>query len=136
MKHLFVILAILGLTVSCAVDRHGVIGAIFRLRDESPLPAWITLSSGVTRDQVTVTIVRYEEETSSKSKVRFIVRNKRRWIFSTIQEKIGEEYWHPDSALVKKPASTYPNWVFIEADGIKEVYEQSERNDLLKIVQK
>lgn len=49
---------------------------------------------------------------------------------------MGQGYWHPDSEREKAPASTYPNWVIIEVNGIKDVYEQSEHNDLLRVVKK
>ncbi|MGO9243562.1 MAG: hypothetical protein ACLP0A_11440 [Verrucomicrobiia bacterium] len=65
-----------------------------------------------------------------------MVRDKRRWFFQKIQEEIGCGYWHPDSEREKAPAGTFPNWVVIEVKGTKEVYEQSEPNDFLKIVKK
>ena len=135
MKNLLIILALLGLTVSC-VDRHGVIGAILRLRDDSPLPSWVVLPQGTPRNQVSITIVDYEATTTPRYKFRFVIRNKRRWIFKTIQEQMGVGYWHPDSDREKSPASIYPHWVIIEVNGTKEVYEQLEHNDLLKIVKK
>jgi hypothetical protein len=49
---------------------------------------------------------------------------------------MGYGYWHPDSEREKTPAGTYPNWVVIEVNGMKDTYEQSEANDLLKIVKK
>ena len=132
MKHLLLALALVGLTVSC--DRNGSISAIFRLRDDSPLPAWVALPPDTTRDAVSVTITTYEATTTPQWKVRFVVRNKTSG--RIIQEVIGSGYWHPDSEREKAPAGTYPNWVIIEVNGTKEVYEQSETNDLLKIVKK
>jgi hypothetical protein len=131
-KHLFVSLVLLGFMASCA-DRHGVIGAIFRLRDDSPLPSWVVIPEGISRDQISVTIIRYEATITPKCKVRFVVRDKHQQI---LQEEIGYEYWHPDSEREKIPAGTYPNWSIIEVKGTKEVYEQSEANDLLRIVKK
>jgi hypothetical protein len=128
-------LVVLGFMASCA-DRYGVVGAVFRLRDDSQLPSWVVLPEGVSRSQVSVTITRYEATTIPKWKVRFVVRNTRRWSFQKIQEEIGYGYWHPDSEREKTPAGTFPNWVIIEVKGTKEVYEQSESNDLLKIVKK
>jgi hypothetical protein len=132
---ILVALVILGFMTSCA-DRYGVIGAVFRLRDDPPLPSWVVIPKGVSRAQVSVTITRYEATTIPKWKVRFEVRNKRRWFFQKIQEEIGYGYWHSDSEREKTPAGTFPNWVIIEVKGTKEVYEQSEPNDLLKIVKK
>jgi hypothetical protein len=132
---ILVALVILWFMTSC-VDRYGVIGAVFRLRDDSPLPSWVVLPEGVSRAQVSVTIIEYEATTTPKWKVRFEVRNRRRWFFQKIQEEIGYGYWHSDSEREKTPAGTFSNWVIIEVKGTKEVYEQSEPNDLLKIVKK
>jgi hypothetical protein len=135
MKHIFLALALLGLTVSC-VDRHGVMEATFRLRDDSPLPSWFTLPSGKSRNQVSVTITDYEATTIPGWKVRFVIRDNRHWFFNTIQEQMGIGYWHPDSLRQNPPGGTYPHWIIIEVNGTKEVYEQSEANDLLTIVKK
>jgi len=134
--YLLVLLAttLLGISVSC--DRNGFVSAYLRLREDSPLPSWVVLPAGTTRDQVSVAITIYEATTTPKWKVRFVIRDKRRWIFSTIQEQRGEGYWHPDSEREKAPAGTYPNWVIIDVGGKKDVYEQSEANDLVRIVKK
>src|ERR1035437_4992802 len=105
MLRIFGLLVVLCLAVSC-VDRYGVIGAIFRLRDDSPLPCWVVLPPGTTRDEVRVTITRYEATTTPQWKVRFVVRNKRTWWM--IQEAIGYGYWHPDS-VEKVTENIYPN---------------------------
>ncbi len=131
MKHYLAILVFLALA-SC-MDRHGVIGAVFRLRDDSPLPSWVSLPPGTSRDQVSVTITRYEATTTPTWKVRFVVQGTRQGV---LQEEVGYGYWHPDSEREKTPAGTYPNWVIIEVKGTKEVYEQSESNDFLRIVKK
>jgi hypothetical protein len=136
MKHWLLAVALAGLTVSC--DRNGIVSGYFRLRDESPLPAWVVLPAGTTRDQVNVRITIYEATTTPQWKVRFEIRDKRRCFFKTIQEELGYGYWHPDSEREKAPAGTFPNWMIIEVKGTKEVYEQSEHDhrDLLKIVKK
>lgn len=126
--------ALVGLTVSC--DRNGVVSAYLRLREDSPLPSWVVLPAGITRDQVSVTITVYEATTTPRWKERFVIRDKRRWMFSTIEEQMGEGYWHPDSEREKAPAGTYPNWVIVEVKGTKDIYEHSEANDLVKIVKK
>lgn len=126
------ILILLCLTVSC-FDRHGVIGAIFRLRDDSTLPQWFVLPSGMSRGQVNIEIVRYEATFTPKCKVRFVISDKQSHV---LQEKLGYMWWHPDSEREDRPAGTLPSWSIIEVDGIKEVYEKSERNELLRIVEK
>jgi hypothetical protein len=125
-----------GLITSCS-DQYGVISGTFRLRDDSPLPSWFTLPLGMTRDQVSVSITDYEETTPGW-KVRFVVRDKHRWMFNKIQEQMGHGYWHPDSLRQNPPGGSYPNWIIIAVKGTKEVYEQSEHDhrDLLKIVKK
>ena len=125
--------ALVFLAIASCIDRHGVIGAVFRLSSDSPLPSWVSLPTGVGRDQLSITITRYEATTTPKWKVRFVVRGARQGV---LQEEIGYGYWHPDSKREKIPAGTYPNWVIIEVKGTKEVYEQSEANDLLRIVKK
>ena len=132
MKRWLFTLALIGLVVSC--DRNGVVSAYLRLRADSPLPSWVMLPPGTTRDEVSVSITTYEATTTPQWKERFVVRNKTSG--RIIQEVIGTGYWHPVSEREKAPAGTYPNWVIIEVNGTKEVYEQSEANDLLKIVKK
>lgn len=132
MKNCLLALVFVGLITSC--DRHGFISGYFRLREDSPLPSWIALPPGTTRDEVSVAITIYEATTTPQTKVRFVVRNKRTG--RIIQEAMGIGYWHPDSKREKAPAGTYPKWEIIEVNGTKEVYEQSEFNDLLRIVKK
>ena len=134
MKNWLLAVALVALTVSC--DRNGIVSGYFRLRDDSPLPSWVVLPTGTTRDQVGVKITIYEATTTLQWKVRFEIQDKRRWVFKTIQEDLGYGYWHPDSLRKNPPGGTYPNWIVIEAKGTKEVYESSEANDLLKIVKK
>jgi len=131
MIRIFGILVALCLVVSC--DKHGVIGAYFRLRDDSPLPKWLVLPPGMTHDQVKIEIVRYEATFTPKCKVRFVVSDNQGHI---LQEQIGYMSWHPASLREKIPAGTYPNWTVVEVKGTNQVYEQSEANDLLRIVNK
>ena len=119
--------------IASCEDRNGLVGAKFHLRDDSPLPSWIVLPHGTSRDQINITITRYEATTTPKWKVRFLVQDK---AGKTIRDEIAYGYWHPDSEREKAPAATYPNWVIIEANGTKEVYEQSGPNNLLRIVKK
>jgi len=135
MKQLLIALVLSGIITSC-VDRNGVMVATFRLRDDSPLPSWFLLPAGISRDHVSVLITDYEATTTPQWKVRFVIYDNRHWFFNTIQEQMGIGYWHPDSEREKAPAAIYPHWIIIEVNGTKDVYEQSESNDLLKIVKK
>jgi hypothetical protein len=131
-KYCLASVALVGFVVSC--DRNGVISANFRLSEDSPLPSWVILPSGITRDEVSVTITTYEATTTPSWKEKFKVRDKRNG--RIIQQAMGTGYWHPDSEREKAPAATYPNWVIIEVNGQKDVYQQSGSNDFLKIVKK
>jgi hypothetical protein len=111
-----------------------VIGAIFSLSDGSPLPSWFALPSGMSRDQISVTITRYEATTTAAWKMRIVVQDKKTW--RVLQRASGYGYWHPSSERERAPAAVYPHWIVIEASGTKEVYEQSAPNNLLKIVNK
>ncbi len=132
MKQWLLAVALVGFTVSC--DRNGATSAIFLLRADSPLPSWVVLPPGTTRDRISVTITTYEATTAPKWKEKFEVQDKGSG--RIIQEAIGYGYWHPDSEREKAPAGTYPNWVIVEINGTEEVYEQSEANNLLKIVKR
>ncbi len=92
------------------------------------------LPPGTKRDEVSVTITTYEATTTPRWKEKFQVRDKRNG--RIIQEAIGSGYWHGDSEREKAPSATYPNWVIIEVNGTNDIYEQSEANDLLRIVKK
>jgi hypothetical protein len=83
---------------------------------------------------VSVTITVYESTTSPQWKEKYVVMDKRSG--RVIREALGSGYWHPDSAREKAPAGTYPNWVVAEVNGMQDTYEQSERNDLVRIVKK
>src|SRR5664280_1211330 len=122
MKLWLLVCAVASLLVSC--DRNGAVRGIFRLREDSALPSWVALSPDAVRDGVNVTITAYEATTTPKWKVKFQVRDKKTG--RIIQEVIGSGYWHPDSEREKAPAGTYPNWVIIEVNGTKDIYEQSE----------
>jgi hypothetical protein len=132
MKTWLIAAALVGLTVSC--DLNGPVSGKFRLREDSLLPSWLTLPAGTTRDAVSVTITSYERTGPPTWLVKFEVRDKRSG--RIIQKVMGTGYWHPDSEREKAPAGTFPNWIVIEINGMKDVYEQSEFNDLLKIVKK
>jgi hypothetical protein len=88
------------------------------------------------RDQVSVAITIYEATATPSWNVRFVVLDKHRWIFYKIQEQMGTGYWHPDSLQKNPPGGSFPNWMAIEVNGNKEIYEQSEANGLLRIVKK
>jgi hypothetical protein len=115
------------------MDRYGTASAIFHLKNDSPLPAWLVIPEGISRDQISVTITEYEATTTERWKVRFVVRDSQG---HTIQEAVGTGFWHPDSERERAPAATFPNWTIIETRGTKEVYEQSEFTNSLKIVNK
>jgi len=87
----------------------------------------------MSRDQVEVELVRYEPMFTPKCKVRFVVSDKQGRI---LQEQVGRMDWHPASLREKIPAGTYPNWTIVEVNGMEGVYEQSEPNELLRIVNK
>ena len=135
MKRTLIALGLLMTVVSCTYER-GVVSGYFGLRDDSPLPSWVVLPKGMSRDQVTVAVTIYEATTTPNWKVRFVVLDKHRRIFYKIQEQMGSGYWHPDSLQRNPPGAVYPNWMIIEVNGIKDVYEQSETNGLLRIVKK
>ena len=106
--------------------------SIFRLREDSPLPVWAILPKETARSEVDVTMTLYTAN-SSRWKVHFVFKSKSGKVF---MKKNGEAFWHPDSARQPTPGSVFPNWIVVEVDNTLEVYEQSESNDLLKIVKK
>ena len=112
-------LTVLVIATSCGDN----VGGIFRLRNDSPMPSWLVLPAGVSPNDITITLTEYEA-TTTQWKVRFIIKEKKDG--RVLREAIGYGYWHPDSEREKAPASTYPNWVIIDVNGAKDVYEQSE----------
>jgi hypothetical protein len=126
-------LMLVGIATACT-DQNGVVGANFHLRNDSPLPTWFVLPKEVSREQVSVAITVYEATTSPQWKERFVIRDRKNG--RVLQEAMGYANWHPDSEREKAPAGTYPNWVIAEVNGTQDVYEQSESNDLLRIVKK
>jgi hypothetical protein len=118
-KYWLLLVALVGVAVSC--DHNGAVSAYLRLSEDSPLPSWVTLPPGITRDEVSVTITSYESTTTPSWKEKFEVRDKRNG--RIIQQAMGTGYWHPDSEREKAPAGTYPNWVIVEVNGKKDVYQ-------------
>jgi biotin synthase-related radical SAM superfamily protein len=92
------------------------------------------LPAGIARSNVSVAITIYESTTTPQWKERFVMVDKRNG--RVIQEAFGSGRWHPDSDREKSPAGTYPNWVIAEVNGTQDNYEQSGRDDLLRIVKK
>ena len=131
MKTLIAILVVAALATSC-FDQNGVIEAMFRLRPDSPLPSWLLLPAGFKPKDAQIAITDYEATTMSEWKVKFVIRDKATG--QRLPDVMGIGYWHPDSERVPQPI--YPNWIVIQVNGIKDVYQQSEANDLLKIVKK
>src|SRR5438128_771837 len=115
MKQQLLIALVLSVIITSCTDRNGVIEAIFRLRDDSPLPSWFVLPTGMSRGQVSVTITDYEAATTPQWKVRFVVRDKKN--SRVLQDVMGSGHWHPDSEREKAPAAIYPNWSIIEVNG-------------------
>ena len=110
------------------------ISGVFQLRTNSPLPAFVSsITNGVNATLSKVRIYHYEATTSPKWKVKFVLEDNNG---RTLLEKTGTGNWHPDSLAQGTPAMRRPNWVIIEVDGTRDVYEQSESNNLLIIVKK
>jgi hypothetical protein len=130
MKNLLIGVVILCIAASC--DKNGTIEAIFQLRADSPLPAWVVLPANIKRPDIAVSITDYEATTAASWKVKISVKDKTTG--RKIHEAMGIGYWHPDSAREKAPAAVYPHWFIIEVNGVSDIYEQSEHNNLLKIV--
>lgn len=96
-------------TSSCAIV--GILESNFALSNESRLPGWFAVPSGLTRADVSVTLNYYTAIGSYDTKI--ILKDNRG---RTLKETIGKE-------KCQSPTSSYPAYVLIEADGITEVIE-------------
>ena len=105
--------------------QYGFIESQFNLSPESRLPKWVDIPSGYTRADLTMTITYY-----TFGYVKMVVRgpapdNK------VIMEVVGKDRWHP---LTKKQGYTvFPSYSIHSVDGVEEVFEQRERNNILYI---
>jgi hypothetical protein len=132
MKSRFLIPCLLAplLFISCYYDGHGVVGAEFRLSKESRLPRWFQNNSRIPNKDLDVRVRRYES-----NKIRVII-SKSGAFGKTLEDKFGTQRWHPESLKEAHPGLIQPCWFILKVDGIEEVVEQRERNDLIWIVEK
>jgi len=112
---------ILSSSLGCYVDSYGVVGAKFKLSDDSPLPRWLSVGSGSNRKRPEIEVIRYEDmDSEGRWKIRILVHST-----SEIKEQsyMGVGWWHPQSRDRRALAGVYPAWFIIRINGVDEVYE-------------
>jgi hypothetical protein len=116
------------LFVSCSPLR-GCEESGFTLEPDSRLPKWFSLPSGYTREDVTVDIgfytQLYDQRFVTIDDVVLIMYDRKRRFLSKVT---GQRCWHP--IMEKKrnqyggfDPDSYPQYVYIKANGIVEVLE-------------
>jgi hypothetical protein len=126
-RFLFLVLTLSVIFCACS----GCVSGNFKLDPQSRLPAsWFHNKDNIPREKLDVEIIIYETTTSPKGKVKVIISSNGK----TIEEAEGLWWFHPKSLNRKIPAAEPPSWGIIEINGIKEIFEQKEKNDILRIV--
>lgn len=126
--HVFLV-AIIASAAFDACSPNGVVSGRFVLDRSSRLPIWFKLPQTVPRDDIAVQITVYEPTTSDQGKVSVSVM----YSNQVLDRAVGVWRWHPESVRSGRPANP-PNWIMCEIRGTVEIYEQAERNDVLRIV--
>ena len=118
----------------CSCDpRYGFIESNFQLSPDSRLPRWLTIPSGYSRKDLTVTLRFYTHTFLNKVKIDVhgpLPEHKK------LMEKIGTVRWHPFSEQQFKEQrgyGVYPNYSIIVVDHIEEIFEQRCKGDILTI---
>ena len=113
------------LTCLCLI---GCVSGYFKLDPQSRLPTWFNNKNNIPREKLNIEITIYERTTSPKGKVNINISSNGK----IIQGAEGTWCYHPKS--LKKSENSPPNWIIIDINGVQEIYEHRERNDILKIV--
>ncbi len=130
---IFVLLAVLGLSVGCDL-RYGFVESEFQLPPQSRLPMWFAIPQSYSRNDLNVTITFYTHPLF-ENKVRMIVYGpapERR----KLMEKIGVSRWHPITEQQFKQQQgygVYPSYLIITVDGIEEIFEHRSKGNILYI---
>jgi len=136
MKYRYILVALISAVfLTSCVDRHGVIGANFRLAKDSRLPAWFNNTSGYPDAQLSVEITRYEATFTDKCKIRINIYSPDG---KMLKEAIGTSWLHPETANRPKREYPikYPQWDIYRINNTNEVYEHTEAGPILRIVDK
>jgi hypothetical protein len=107
----------------------GFVSGKFVLDKASRLPAWFTPTQSVSRQDVEVHITIYEQTTSPVGNVKIKITCSNQ----VMDKATGTWRWHPKSLKSDHPANP-PCWGIFKIRGAEEIYEQTERNDRLRIV--
>lgn len=107
----------------------GCVSGEFQLDPQSRLPAWFHNTNHIPRNKLIIDIIEYETTTSTKGRVKVIISSNGK----IIEEAEGLWWFHPKSLKKKIPAEP-PSWCIYEINGTQEIYEQKEKNNILRIV--
>ena len=118
------------LIISCSPFASGN----FTLDGESRMPIWFDKHKQFSRENYDIEVVIYEHGFSNYGKVNIIIRDTKRGV---VEKEVGTWKWHPVSSQnIKNGNTSPPLWYVIKIQETEEIYEQTSRNNLLKIVNK
>jgi hypothetical protein len=104
----------------------------FVLDEKSKLPVWFDKNHELSRSNYNVEIIIYEEWSNRPGKIKFIIKELNNKV---IDKATGLSEWHPiTSKRIENGNAFPPNWSIVRVRGTEEIYEQSELNNILKIV--
>jgi hypothetical protein len=126
-KHLLMVV----LCVSCCAVT-GCIESSFQLAGSSRLPQWITIPSGLTRKDVSVTMNYYSNPFGPD--VKFLEKDKNGRILSKVSGKTrGCPLQGKNPPPGVEPGRGYPGYVVITVDGITEIIEHKKMEPLFYV---
>jgi hypothetical protein len=113
------------LFASCSPIR-GCVESQFTLSPESRLPKWFSLPSGISRDDVTVTLKYYALPVAVDDAELDLMKKDGQ----KLSEVTGQRCWHPQMKKKQNQyggfdPESYPHYVYIRANGIVEVIEHA-----------
>jgi hypothetical protein len=121
----YIILFLIFILVSACHPIYGIIESELKLGNGSPIPTWINLPEDNTRNDIDVSFTYYSHPIFNKVKVVAKLKKDGTVIF----QKVGSYKAHK----LTKNYATFPNYTIIEIEGVSEVFEQKEPNNLLYV---
>jgi hypothetical protein len=123
-KSILLFIGLIWLCLCC----NGCASGYFKLDQKSRLPAWFHNTNNIPREKLDVEIILYEPMSTDRGKVEINISSDGK----KIKHAEGVWWYHPKS--LKKTDKFPPNWLIFEVNGVREIYEHKEQNDILKIV--
>jgi hypothetical protein len=127
---LFILLLLVFSISACDIFEYGIPESQFILSPESRLPKWVDIPLEYTRTDLTMKIGFYTHLIPFVSKAKMVVRGPAPE-HKLIMVIAGNDRFHPQTK--KQKWDVYPRHVIISVNGVEEVFEHRQRNNILHV---